>query len=62
MNRGLTMLMHAGMMGLVVYLVMVYAFKTSTDMAVNRSLIFASVALIYMVTVGHKLPSFTKST
>jgi uncharacterized membrane-anchored protein len=56
MNRVLSLLMSAGMSGLVMYLLMVYAFKTSTDMAVNRSLIFASVALIYMVMFGRMLP------
>ena len=60
--HGLTMLMHAGMMGLVVYLVMVYVLKKPASVAENQSLVYASFAFIYMVTVGHKLPSFTYFT
>lgn len=52
------MLMHAGVMGLVAYLVIMYGLKKTASVAENQSLVFASVALIYMIMVGHKLPSF----
>ena len=61
-ERGLTMLMHAGMLGLVMYFVMVYVLKKPTSVAEKHSLVYASFAFIYMVTVGHKLPSFTYFT
>jgi len=59
-ERGLTMLTHSVVIGVVAYLVMVYGLKQSARVAENRSLVFASVVLIYMVTIGHKLPSFFK--
>lgn len=57
-ERGIVMLMHAGVMGLVAYLVIMYGLKKTASVAENQSLVFASVALIYMIMVGHKLPSF----
>ena len=57
-ERGLKMLTHSVVMGFVAYLVMVYGLKKPARVAENQSLVLASVALIYMVTIGHKLPSF----
>ena len=61
-ERGLTMMTHAVFMGIVVYLVMVYGLKKPANIAENHSLIFASVALIYMILFGHKLPRWSFST
>lgn len=55
-ERGLVMMTHAALMGLVVYLIMVYGLQKPANVAENQSLLFASVALIYMILFGHKLP------
>lgn len=55
-ERGFKMLTHAALIGLVAYFVMLYGLKQPAKMAENRSLILAAVALLYMLTFGHKLP------
>lgn len=57
MERGIVMLGHSLMIGLVSYLLMVYAMGQSAAKAENRSLIVGAVALIYMIVFGHKMPS-----
>jgi hypothetical protein len=57
MERGLVMFMHSALIGLVSYVVMVFALGQSAAKAENRSLIFGALVLIYMIVFGHKLPS-----
>ena len=56
MERGLTHLLHAAILGVVLYVLMVYVLKQSTPLAENRSILIAAVALIYMILFGHGLP------
>lgn len=56
MERGLTMLLHSAVVGLLLYAIMVYAAGVPAGLAENRSLGIAAVALIYMVNFGHGLP------
>uniref|UniRef100_A0A6C0JZL9 Uncharacterized protein n=1 Tax=viral metagenome TaxID=1070528 RepID=A0A6C0JZL9_9ZZZZ len=56
MERGLVMLMHSIIIGLVLYLIMIYALGQSQSLAENRSILIASVVLIYMLLFGHGLP------
>lgn len=56
MERGLTHLLHAAILGVVLYVLMVYLLKQSTPLAENRSILIAAVALIYMILFGHGLP------
>tara|TARA_A200000113_G_C8750339_1_gene317695 strand:+ start:636 stop:827 length:192 start_codon:yes stop_codon:yes gene_type:complete len=56
MERGLTHLLHAAIIGVVLYVLMVYVLKQSTPVAENRSVLIAAVALIYMLLFGHGLP------
>lgn len=57
MERGTTMLMHASVIGVVLYLVMVYGLKQEAVVAENRSILIAAAVLIYMVLFGHGLPN-----
>jgi|TARA_B110000259_G_scaffold181104_1_gene222660 hypothetical protein len=57
MERGLTMLMHSLMIGLVGYIIMVYLLKQSPVKAENRSILLTSSLTIYMVLFGHGLPT-----
>ena len=57
MERGLVMVMHSTIIGLVLYLIMIYALGQSQALAENRSILIASVVLIYMLLFGHGLPT-----
>jgi hypothetical protein len=56
MERGLNMLVHSAIIGLVLYVFMVYGLGQQALVAENRSLLIASAVLIYMILFGHGLP------
>ena len=56
-ERGTIMLLHATIIGIVIYLLMVFLFKQRPAVAENRSIILAANILIYMVLFGHGLPT-----
>jgi hypothetical protein len=56
MERGLIMVLHSVIIGLVLYMLMVFAFNQSPKIAENRSVLVAAVVLIYMILFGHGLP------
>lgn len=56
MEQGRVMLLHAVVIGLVLYLFMIYVLRQAPSVAENRSLIIAALILIYMILFGHKLP------
>ena len=58
MERGLVMVAHAVIIGLVLYLLMTFGLRQNAFVAENRSILIASFVLIYMILFGHKLPSF----
>jgi len=57
MERGLIMVLHSVIIGLVLYMLMVFALNQSPKMAENRSVLVAAVVLIYMILFGHGLPT-----
>jgi CBS domain containing-hemolysin-like protein len=50
------MLLHAVIIGLILYLIMLFGLKQPAEVAENRSLLIAAVTLIYMLLFGHGLP------
>jgi hypothetical protein len=56
MERGLLMLLHSVIIGLILYIIMLFGLKQSSAVAENRSILIAAVALIYMILFGHGLP------
>ena len=56
MNNNLKHLFHAVVVGFVLCLVMTKVLKQRTSVACDRSMVLASLALIYMVAFGHKFP------
>jgi len=50
------MLLHSIIIGLVLYVIMVYGLKQRHVVAENRSLLLAAFVLIYMIVFGHSLP------
>ena len=57
MERGIIMLLHSIIIGLILYISMVFAFQQNDKVAENRSILIAAVVLIYMVLFGHGLPN-----
>jgi hypothetical protein len=56
MESGLMMLVHSAIIGLVLYFFMVFGLGQQPVVAENRSIVIASVILIYMIVFGHGLP------
>ena len=57
MESGLTMLLHSVIIGLVLYLIMVYVLGQRQAVAENRTLVLSALILIYMILFGHGLPT-----
>lgn len=53
MERGLVMGVHSVIIGVVLYLLMVYGLNQSSEMAEDRSLLLSAMILIYMLLFGH---------
>lgn len=56
MERGLVMVVHSVILGVILYLIMVFGLRQQAAVAENRSILIASVVLIYMIVFGHGLP------
>jgi len=57
MERGIIMLLHSVIIGLILYILMVFVFKQKETVAENRSILITSVILIYMILFGHGIPN-----
>ena len=57
MESALTMLLHSAIIGIVLYIIMVYILKQRPVVAENRSVLLAAVVLIYMIVFGHGMPT-----
>jgi len=57
MENGRTMLLHSVIIGVLLYLFMVFALGQKQIVAENRSILLAALILIYMILFGHGLPS-----
>jgi len=51
------MLLHSIIIGLILYIVMVFVFKQNNKVAENRSILIAAFILIYMIIFGHDIPN-----
>ncbi len=57
MENGRTMLLHSTIIGILLYVFMIYILGQKQEVAENRSILIASVILIYMIMFGHGLPN-----
>jgi len=57
MERGYVMVIYSTIIGVLLYLFMLFVLKQNTRVAEDRSIVLSSIALIYMVVFGHKLPT-----
>jgi len=56
MERGLIMLLHSIIIGFILYFLMIFGLGQQKIVAENRSILIASIILIYMILFGHGLP------
>ncbi len=57
METGRMMLLHSIIIGVLVYLLMIFILGQRQVVAENRSILLAALVLIYMILFGHGLPS-----
>jgi len=50
------MLLHSVIIGIILYVVMIFGLGQKSNVAENRSILIASFVLIYMILFGHGLP------
>jgi len=57
MENGRTMLLHSVIIGIILYLLMIFILGQKQNVAENRSILIAALILAYMILFGHGLPS-----
>jgi F0F1-type ATP synthase membrane subunit b/b' len=57
MEGALTMLVHAIIIAIFLYVVMKFALSQSNEKAIDRSVLIGALVLIYMILFGHGLPT-----
>ena len=57
MERGLMMVLHSVIIGILLYLIMIFVLGQKQIVAQNRSIVLAALVLIYMIVFGHGLPT-----
>lgn len=57
MEQGRTMVLHSFIIGLLLYLFMIFILGQNPMVAENRSILLAAIILIYMILFGHGLPT-----
>jgi hypothetical protein len=56
MERGLMMVLHSVIIGLILYFFMTSGLGQNANVAENRSILISAAVLIYMILFGHGLP------
>ena len=57
MENGRMMVLHSLIIGVLLYLVMIFLLGQNKIVAENRSILLAATLLIYMILFGHGLPN-----
>ena len=57
MESGLTMVLHSVVIGILLYLIMIFILGQKKIVAENRSILLAAFVLIYMILFGHGMPN-----
>jgi hypothetical protein len=57
MENGLMMLVHSVIIGILLYLFMIFVLGQKQVVAENRSVLLAALILVYMILFGHGLPT-----
>ena len=56
MESGKMMFLHSLIIGVILYVIMLFGLKQRPIVAENRSILLAALILIYMILFGHGLP------
>lgn len=59
MERGLMMLLHSLLIGLLLYILMVFLLGQRPSVAEDRSMLIAAMVLMYMILFGHRWPRWS---
>jgi ABC-type phosphate transport system permease subunit len=57
MEKGRMMIVHSVIIGILLYIFMIYILGQPQMVAENRSILLGSFALMYMILFGHGLPT-----
>jgi len=57
MEKGRMMILHSVIIGIFLYLFMVFLLGQNQNVAENRSILLAALILAYMILFGHGLPT-----
>jgi len=57
MENGRMMVLHSAIIGILLYLFMIFILGQNQIVAENRSILLAALILMYMISFGHGLPS-----
>ncbi len=57
MEKGRMMILHSAVIGILLYLFMVFVLGQNQTVAENRSILLAAMILMYMILFGHGLPT-----
>ena len=57
MESGMMMLVHSIIIGIILYIFMIFVLRQRQVVAENRSILIAAFVLIYMILFGHGLPN-----
>ena len=57
MEKGRMMVLHSVIIGILLYLFMIFVLGQTQSVAENRSILLAALTLVYMILFGHKLPT-----
>tara|TARA_B110000879_G_scaffold122973_1_gene162767 strand:+ start:143 stop:337 length:195 start_codon:yes stop_codon:yes gene_type:complete len=57
MESGRTMFLHSVIIGILLYLFMIFILGQNQGVAENRSILLAAMLLMYMILFGHGLPT-----
>ncbi len=57
MEQPLMMVLHSLIIGIVLYVFMIFVLGQQYEVAERRSILIASISLIYMILFGHGLPT-----
>jgi ABC-type phosphate transport system permease subunit len=62
MESGRMMLLHSIVIGLLLYIFMLFVLGQRQAVAENRSILLAGLVLVYMILFGHGLPTSINKT
>ena len=60
-ESGVSMVGHALIIGVLLYVLMRYVLKQSMAVAADRSILIAALILVYMILFGHRMPGRVNS-